>query len=265
MYALIASDLDGTLLSSQHEIPPFSQNILRQLADKGLQFAFATGRHFVDVCHLQRQLDMPCWMISSNGAQVHDDQGQLVYQACLDDELAKAIMQLPEASSCSINLYQPEHWFTNTPAVVAYSMAKASGFHAQRFELATPPLADVLKLFFLGEPADLQQLEQAILARFSDQVSLSFSMADCLEVMALGVSKGHALELILQSQDLHLSQCMAFGDGMNDLEILSRVGKGLLMQNSHQRLKDALPHLEVIGHHQDEAVAKYLLAQVLTA
>ena len=51
---------------------------------------------------------------------------------------------------------------------------------------------------------------------------------------------------------------MMVGDGMNDAEMLSMAGKGCIMQNAHQRLKDLHPELEVIGSNADNAVPKYL-------
>ena len=39
-----------------------------------------------------------------------------------------------------------------------------------------------------------------------------------------------------------LSDCIAFGDGMNDAEMLSMAGKGCIMANAHQRLKDLHPN-----------------------
>ncbi|EBW6088603.1 sugar/pyridoxal phosphate phosphatase YigL, partial [Salmonella enterica subsp. enterica serovar Enteritidis] len=46
--------------------------------------------------------------------------------------------------------------------------------------------------------------------------------------------------------------------GMNDAEMLSMAGKGCIMANAHQRLKDLLPELEVIGTNADNAVPHYL-------
>ncbi|MEA5989378.1 HAD hydrolase family protein, partial [Salmonella enterica subsp. enterica serovar Virginia] len=42
-----------------------------------------------------------------------------------------------------------------------------------------------------------------------------------------------------------------FGDGMNDAEMLTMAGKGCIMGNAHQRLKDLYPELEVIGINAD--------------
>ncbi|MDE5285089.1 MAG: HAD hydrolase family protein, partial [Candidatus Blochmannia sp. A2] len=66
------------------------------------------------------------------------------------------------------------------------------------------------------------------------------------ELMAGTVSKGHALEEVAKIIGYTLKDCIAFGDGMNDLEMLSMAGKGCIMHNAHQRLKDKLPNMEVI-------------------
>ncbi|MCU2861386.1 HAD-IIB family hydrolase [Enterobacter hormaechei subsp. xiangfangensis] len=135
MYQVVASDLDGTLLSPDHTLSPYAKETLKLLTARGVNFVFATGRH---------------------------------------------------------------------------------------------------------------------------RVNVSFSTLTCLEVMAGGVSKGHALEAVAKRLGFDLKDCIAFGDGMNDAEMLSMAGKGCIMQNAHQRLKDLHPELEVIGTNADNAVPKYL-------
>ena len=55
-----------------------------------------------------------------------------------------------------------------------------------------------------------------------------------------------------------LENAIAFGDGMNDKEMLIMAGKGYIMRNAHQRLKDLLPELEVIGSNAEDAVPRTL-------
>lgn len=81
--------------------------------------------------------------------------------------------------------------------------------------------------------------------------------------MDAGVSKGHALEAIAKMKGYQLKDCIAFGDGMNDLEMLSMAGKGLVMGSAHHKVKTALPDHEVIGCCDDQAVAHYLVKHLL--
>ncbi len=94
-------------------------------------------------------------------------------------------------------------------------------------------------------------------ARWGDRVNVSFSTLTCLEVMAGGVSKGMRWRRWRRCSAT-LFDCIAFGDGMNDAEMLSMAGKGCIMANAHQRLKDLHPELEVIGSNADDAVPNYL-------
>ncbi|MGQ7790322.1 HAD hydrolase family protein [Shigella flexneri] len=65
--------------------------------------------------------------------------------------------------------------------------------------------------------------------------------------------EGHALEAVAKKLGYSLKDCIAFGDGMNDAEMLSMAGKGCIMGSAHQRLKIVHPELEVIGTNADDA------------
>jgi hydroxymethylpyrimidine pyrophosphatase-like HAD family hydrolase len=51
--------------------------------------------------------------------------------------------------------------------------------------------------------------------------------------MAPGVSKGHALQLVLDELAIDTADCLAFGDGQNDIELLQTVGHPRVMANAH--------------------------------
>ena len=76
--------------------------------------------------------------------------------------------------------------------------------------------------------------------------------------MAENVSKGSALKRVVEKLGLDLKDSIAFGDGMNDFEMLKMAGKGCIMQNASLDLRQKLPQLEVIGSNIDDAVPHYL-------
>ena len=55
-----------------------------------------------------------------------------------------------------------------------------------------------------------------------------------------------------------MNETIAFGDGLNDLEMLGIVGKGFIMENGSETLKKLLPNLEIIGNNTNDGVAKKL-------
>lgn len=79
MYRVVASDLDGTLLSPDHTLSPYAKETLKLLTAHGINFVFATGRHHVDVGQIRDNLEIKSYMITSNGARVHDLDGNLIF------------------------------------------------------------------------------------------------------------------------------------------------------------------------------------------
>ncbi|WP_075183433.1 sugar/pyridoxal phosphate phosphatase YigL [Pantoea sp. 1.19] len=260
MYHVVASDLDGTLLSPDHRLTPFTKETLQRLTQQDVHFVFATGRHHIDVSQMRDNLDIDAYMITSNGARVHNMAGELIFSHNLEPEIARDLFgMLYHDPAIHTNVYRDDEWFLCRHRPEEAHFFQESEFHYQLFDPASLPTDGISKVFFIcDDPERLLPVEQAIVARWGDRVNASFSFPTCLEVMAGGVSKGHALEEVAKLLGYGLQECIAFGDGLNDKEMLAMAGKGCIMHNAHQRLKDTLPELEVIGSNADEAVPHYL-------
>lgn len=260
MYRIVASDLDGTLLSPDHTLSPYARETLQLLTRKGIHFVFATGRHYIDVAQMRDSLGIDAYMITSNGARVHNTAGELVFSHNLDEDIALELFAMQHANpDIYTNVYRDEEWFLNRHRPEEMDFFRESDFNYQIYEPGQLSTDGISKVFFTcAIPELLVPLELALIARWGDRVNVSFSLPTCLEVMAGGVSKGHALDAVSKSLGFSLKECIAFGDGMNDKEMLSMAGKGCIMSNSHQRLKDILPELEVIGSNADQAVPNFL-------
>lgn len=265
MYKIAASDLDGTLLTSEHKITPFTKQVLTQLHQQGTDFIFATGRHHVDVAHMREQLGIPAFMITSNGARVHNCENEIIFKQNIAPEVIKGMIEmLQNDQEIQIHLYRNDDWLVSRED--ANNPCQQAHFSYQLFDLNNPPLEDIAKIFITREDQNHEKLvlwENKIKAKFAGQTNITFSSPNCLEVMDAGVSKGHALDAIAKMKGYQLKDCIAFGDGMNDFEMLSMAGKGLVMETAHHKVKSALPDHEIIGNSDDDAVAHYLVKHLL--
>jgi len=261
-FHIVASDLDGTLLAPNHQLSEFSKQTLQALHEKGFTFVFATGRHHVDVASIRQIAGIPAYMITSNGARVHDQSDQLMYSNNVPAELVQSVIDvIRNDQQIFIHMYQNEDWLLDRDDETLAKFHSESGFSYKRFDAAAAPTDGIAKIFFTHPEQDHDQLvifEQKLREQFGQQLNIAFSTPWCLEVMAAEVSKGHALDAVAKSLNLTLDNCIAFGDGMNDAEMLDMAGKGLVMATAHHKVKQALPHIEVIGSNADDAVAHYL-------
>ncbi|NIG19338.1 sugar/pyridoxal phosphate phosphatase YigL [Pantoea sp. Al-1710] len=259
-YSLIASDLDGTLLSPEHTIRPYTRDTLKMLDKKGNHFVFATGRHHVDVGQIKKGLDLDAFMITSNGARVHDIDGNLIFSRNIKGDIARSLFKIADSDpNIYTNVYSDNEWFINRENPEQKEFFQESVFNYKLFKADHLTTEGVSKVYFTCKDHDhLVLLEDEIKKRWGNRVNVTFSLPTTLEVMDGKVSKGDALSNVAAMLGIPLEKCIAFGDGMNDLEMLQVAGKGCLMRNAHQRIKDALPEMEIIGSNDEEGVALYL-------
>ncbi|WP_299692044.1 Cof-type HAD-IIB family hydrolase [uncultured Vibrio sp.] len=264
---IVASDLDGTLLAPNHQLSDFTKLTLKKLHDQGYTFIFATGRHHIDVAGIRKIAGIPAYMITSNGARVHDQNDQLMYSQNVPQDLVQPVIDVVRQDpEIFIHMYQNDDWLLDREDEMLAQFHRESGFSYQRFAADNAPSEGIAKVFFTHPEHDHEYLvtfEQKLKETFEDKLNIAFSTPWCLEVMAAEVSKGHALDAVAKSLNLTLDNCIAFGDGMNDAEMLAMAGKGLIMGTSHEKVMQALPDNEVIGSNADDAVAHYLEKHLL--
>lgn len=259
MYKLVISDLDGTLLNSEHELSLYTKNTVKKLVDKGIKFFIATGRHHIDAMDIKDKLGLKeAYLISSNGARVHDYEGNLLLEHNHKAKVAEEIIKMPISPKVHLNVYFDDNWYVFSENDRIKEWVEKTAFKYTKIKREELRYNKILKWYYLGEHEDLVEVKEQIDKYWGQEVECLFSLPVCLEIMPKGISKGKAIEEIILKEGISRRETMAFGDGFNDYDMLSFVHKGLVMENAHDNLKESLPHLEIIGHHSKDAVAKYL-------
>lgn len=265
MFHIVASDLDGTLLSPDHRLTIYTKKTLQSLTARGINFVFATGRHHIDVAQIRDNLAINAYMITSNGARVHNPSGKLVFSHNIDKDIALELFKIAhEDPKILTNVFRKDTWFINRNRTDQENFFRESIFNYQIYKQEDLSGNEVCKVYYTSDNyTSLMMLENTLNSRWGNRINVSFSMPVCLEVMAGGVSKGRALDRVAKLLGYSLNDCIAFGDGMNDKEMLKMAGKGCIMKNAQQRLKNLLPELEIIGTNKDEGVPNYLCKMYL--
>jgi Cof subfamily protein (haloacid dehalogenase superfamily) len=228
------------------------------LVEQGVKFVVATGRHHVDARGIRDALGLDIELITSNGAMVHDQHNQLLFSQTLPSTVAAELIALERDPSIHINVFYGDEWLVEQELPWLLEFHHDSHFTYRLTDLATHPVDKVGKVFYTGDHDKLQQIEAQLNQRYGSRINVTFSLPDCLEVMHGGVHKGNAVHAMLAQHGIDPAHALAFGDGMNDVEMLSMVGRGVVMANAHDRLKLALPHHEQALSANDDGVAVFL-------
>lgn len=256
----VISDLDGTLLNAHHMLSDYSKCVVKRLTEAGIHFMIATGRHHVDATKIKEKLGVDAFLITANGATVANKEGELIYQAVLPRTVVEDILSIEVGKGVFKNLYQGDHWLMEESDKVFDDYYQEGDFQYTLCNFSDYLDKPINKVFFTAfDHNDLVDIKAQIESRHGDAISVTFSMPECLEVMPKGVNKGVAVLETIKHFELMPDEVIAFGDGLNDFEMLKVVGKGYLMGNAHSMLKEKLPELEIIGHNADDAVARELV------
>ncbi len=255
---LIVSDLDGTLLGADHDLAELTVETLRRLAADGHRIALASGRHHRDMIGFRERLGVDAHIISSNGAWTLDPSDRCVRSAHLASELVEALIQLPRHPDVRLNMYRDEAWVIDDHAPGLLSLHEATGFGYRVEGPGEMDVQGVGKVLYIGDPRLLADIEAGAREAAGEALHITYSMSHSLEIMAAGVNKGTAVSALLDDLGIPATRCLAFGDNLNDLEMLSLAGEAQVMANAHPRLAEDLPEARVIGHHAEAAVAQHL-------
>lgn len=251
------TDLDGTLLNDEHVLAPETVEACRKVVASGNTFVIASGRHYVDIVGVRSVLGIRAYAISSNGARVHDPDDCVVFEQNLDSALARSILAAPRPESLIASVFTSKDWLVDRPAPELLAYHRHSGF-TYRVEPLQAHCEGVAKLEFMGNPAALLDFERQLHAHHAGLICTTFSLPICLEITAPGVSKGAALTALMQRLDFERHRVIAFGDNLNDIEMLQVAGNPHIMGNAHARLLDLFPDATRIGRNTDGAVASTL-------
>lgn len=261
MYQVIATDLDGTLLNSDHQLDPFTVATVRRLHESGMHFVIATGRHYCDVAGIRDVLGIKPFLVTSNGARVHAPDDTIIHAQNLPRETVRRIVR-PEIAGAHgrviVNLFADEAWLIDRDAPHLLALHQDSGFRYEIVDLGGHDGSDIAKVLYIGEPGDLEHVAANLEREFGTSLYVTYSLPDCLEVMASSVSKGRGLLCALERLGAEASACIAFGDNMNDIDLLETAGHPFMMNNSNPDLIARLPHVPRIGNNFEAGVARHL-------
>lgn len=261
MFHIIASDLDGTLLTPDNRLTLFTKRVLRLLHVFDVHFVFATGRNYSNVIAIRDDLNIRAYMITSNGSRIYNVDGELIVSHNLDTEIVYDLLCMVHSDpEITINVFQQnDEWLINRYKCNQELISSSWDINYKVYQIDNLLYNDISKVYFSSNNyKKLLFLERELNIRWGCHINVSFSLPTCLEISPGGISKGYALQQVACLLGYELKDCISFGDGMNDQEMLSMTGKGCIMYNAQQRLKDTLPSLEIIGSNKNEAVPHYL-------
>jgi HAD superfamily hydrolase (TIGR01484 family) len=189
--ALVISDIDGTLITSNHEVTEATKNAAAKLYERGVALSLASSRPPRSIVPLADQLELRGPFAAFNGALVVKRDGEVLARRIISAATTASIRVIADQFGLAVWLYDEAEWWAPWRDAFVDREEHTSGFSARIEGYDERAKADVNKLTVVGKPEFVAQAEQRVLAELGSQVSASKSKPRFLDVTAHGIHKGN--------------------------------------------------------------------------
>ncbi|MFX3633858.1 MAG: Cof-type HAD-IIB family hydrolase [Candidatus Pristimantibacillus sp.] len=242
-YKIAFFDIDGTLVNEEKQIPQDTIDAIRELQANGVEAVIATGRAPYFFRPIAEQLDIDSF-VSLNGAYAVY-KGKTIFQNPIPSTDLEALVNLAARNNHSLVFEGESAFYSNSEshphmiAAVTSLRVDLPGYDPDFWKKE-----NVYQVFLHCEAADEHLYDQQV-----PDLRLIRWHNTAMDVLTSTGSKAQGIEAMLGLLDIKPEEAIAFGDGLNDKEMLQVVGLGVAMGNSHEELK---PFADYITTHVDD-------------
>ena len=270
---IIALDLDGTLLDSEKRLSDGNRAALEEASKRGILIVPTTGRFFDMMPQAVRDLPFVRYAITINGAQVYDrETDTAIVRDEIPLDMAIEVMRLLDGYDVIYDCYR-KNWGWMTAGLQDKAEDYATDGHYVRivreFRNPVPELksylestaaeGDVQKIMLFarnvpGSESVAKEVTEAVGRRFPS-IKITSSTWNNLELNIKTAHKGNSLRRFAEHLGYTLDNCMAIGDGLNDLSMIESAGLGVAMANAHPRVLEAADRVTLSNDEDGVAAA----------
>ena len=273
---LIAIDMDGTLLKSDHiTLPKENGDAIRRADAAGIRVCICTGRMIEDASDFIRRCDLPCMIIAGNGTRASTGpmpEGKMLLRHDIPAEDALRAIDILLPTGLMINGFQDGMVNTVLSETKLHYHLIYRGLIGERLgedALREAAREGIMKLFavgggFAGDIAD-ERIPSALatLRHELPHLQITSSAPGNIEIMGGDAGKGAALREVAEDiMGITREQVMAIGDAGNDLTMLEYAGQSVAMGNATPEVKAACCYETATN---DECGVAKIIERVLAA
>jgi Cof subfamily protein (haloacid dehalogenase superfamily) len=227
-YKLVSLDLDGTLFNDESTVSDYNIDVIKKCHVKGLHTVVATGRPPRFTFKMIPELLSSDYVICYNGGMIFKNK-RLVYTRCIEPSIVDAIIKFLSAYNARIAIECKDEIFSNFDLSHFWSGLEFSDLNS---------LVDFQHTSKILIQNDLEIPFSELYERFKTSCNIiQTDSGRLIEIMEKDVHKLSAVKWVADELKINLEEVIAFGDDLNDCEIIQGVGLGVAMENGHPKLK----------------------------
>lgn len=271
-YKLICIDMDGTLLNKSGEVSKKNLEAIKMASKNGVNVAVTTGRLFASANYFADLLEVKTPVIASNGAYIREKSSdKIIYKSLLGYDNAIKIVEILKIFDLYPHFNTYDSIFTERLINSALFYSKLNETLPEDRKIKIRIVEDWQKILKKNESEilkcividkDMEKIKKAKeeIGKI-ETLEVVSSLKKNFEVMAKGVSKGKAVEMLANYYGIDRSEIICMGDNENDLSMIKYAGLGIAMGNAEDFVKESADY--ITDTNDNDGVAKAIEKFVL--
>lgn len=259
MYKMIILDLDGTILNSDRRVSTTTKKYLNILKEKGYIITIATGRIYASALKATEGAEFANYVISDTGSCIYDRSNEnVIYSKYIESTIASDILDYYNEECNYIDICDKKFIYKYSDIVEEHPVIITT--KDKDYIMNNCKQISHITISMKSNEA-VMKLYDILKQKFSDLDIIimqdSFSDRKWIEMMAKGVSKYKSIKILSEYLGINNDEIIAFGDGLNDIEMLEKCGYGVALKNALPEVKEKANSITEYDHNND-GVIKYL-------
>lgn len=244
MIKLIITDLDGTLLTDEKQLPEGFWELQRNLHAEGITWVLASGRQYFTIAEQFGPIINNVYILAENGSLVLKGTQQIHIDP-LDKDLAHELI----LKGRKVDDAWPILCGRNSAYVEDQYQPLLDEAHKyyKKLEIVDDLMNvdDTILKFTLCDFKGSEENSYPHFKYLENRCRVAVAGKIWLDMTSLTASKGTALKQIMQHCNVTPDEVMAFGDYMNDREMIEIAHHSYAMKNSHPDLFESAKNITV--------------------
>ncbi|WP_194165555.1 HAD family hydrolase [Oceanobacillus sp. CFH 90083] len=231
-YRAIFLDIDGTIIKPDHTYDASTKEAIEQAKAAGIEVFLCTGRPLMDINNLANDFGIFSSITYQGSYAIH--QNETIFKETMRKQDIEQMVSISGQGESELAFYTTEaNYFTSLedPHVIYFSKVS----QMKEFKLFTEAIADQIVAATAINVFDSKEDFKSIDGYHLSKVNIKHT-TQSYDLIRTSVNKGEAVKKMLAYLHLTPSEAIAFGDGMNDKEMLQLVGAGVAMGNADSEL-----------------------------
>lgn len=234
---LLISDIDGTLITSNHEITPETKRVALELRLHGIHLCLASARPPRSIKPLARELGLRAPFAAFSGALIQLPDDQILASSIVPPNITQRIKSIATHLGLDVWLYDQREWWVNQRTPFVDREAQLAGFYPRTEGYPAQLKRENIKLTVAGTPDVIIRALERIRGEMGTIVNVSRIKPRFLDITAFGWDKASASDRLGQILGVTPDHIATIGDGPNNVGMFKRSALSIAMGQAVDQVK----------------------------